>query len=107
MAKIVVDQLMFTPLSICVFYSALTTMEGHASRIKQTIREKFLPTLLAGYAVWCELCPLIIISTVLSKHVWMKLMAEALKKMWMNKTLVRHSACLWKGRDLHPFPRKL
>ena len=51
-AKIVVDQLIWTPISICIFYSVFKTMEGQMSQIKQTIKEKFWPTLLAGYAIW-------------------------------------------------------
>ena len=48
----VIDQTLWTPLSICVFYAFLLTAEGRRDHIRQTIREKFWPTLLAGYAVW-------------------------------------------------------
>lgn len=51
-AKILVDQTLWTPVSICAFYAFLLTFEGRAEAIAQTIRDKFWPTLLAGYAVW-------------------------------------------------------
>ena len=48
-----IDQTIWTPISICIFYTAFKAMEGRTDQITQTIREKFWPTLLAGYAV-CE-----------------------------------------------------
>ena len=47
-----IDQLIFTPVGTVIFYSAFKTMEGDAASIPATLREKFIPTLLAGYALW-------------------------------------------------------
>jgi protein Mpv17 len=52
LAKMLIDQTIWTPISLVVFYSAFKTMEGRRDQIQQTLREKFFPTLLAGYAVW-------------------------------------------------------
>ena len=52
LAKMAIDQLIFTPAGTVVFYSAFKTMEGDAAGIPATLREKFIPTLLAGYALW-------------------------------------------------------
>jgi protein Mpv17 len=51
-AKMAIDQLLFTPFATLVFYSIIKTMEGEAHKITSTIKEKFWPTLLAGYTVW-------------------------------------------------------
>ncbi len=89
--KMALDQLLLSPIGICIFYSIIKTMEGrllfcypldaysaaHAhvmykvhhllytllyiwpvdfagqsDKITQTLKDKFWPTLLAGYAVW-------------------------------------------------------
>lgn len=47
-----IDQLIFTPIGIVLFYSVFKTLEGRPWSIQSTIREKFFPTLFAGYAVW-------------------------------------------------------
>ncbi len=52
LAKMLIDQTLWTPISICIFYSVFKTMEGRRDQILQTIRDKFWATLLAGYAVW-------------------------------------------------------
>ena len=52
LAKMAIDQLIFTPVGTVVFYSAFKTMEGDAAGIPATLRDKFWPTLLAGYALW-------------------------------------------------------
>jgi len=50
--KMAVDQLLFTPIATVIFYTIIKTMEGQSDRIMSTIKEKFWPTLLAGYTVW-------------------------------------------------------
>ena len=52
LAKMLIDQTLWTPISICIFYSVFKTLEGQREQIWQTIRDKFWPTLFAGYAVW-------------------------------------------------------
>lgn len=52
LAKMLIDQTIWTPISICIFYSIFKTLEGHSDQILQTIKDKFWPTLLAGYVVW-------------------------------------------------------
>ncbi|KAK9819868.1 hypothetical protein WJX72_003457 [[Myrmecia] bisecta] len=52
LAKIAIDQLMWTPVATVLFYASLKTMEGEAHKIKETLQEKFVKTLLAGYALW-------------------------------------------------------
>ncbi len=39
-------------MATVVFYATLKTMEGEAHKIKETVKEKFVKTLLAGYALW-------------------------------------------------------
>lgn len=51
-AKMALDQLLLSPIGICIFYTIIKTMEGQSDKIKATIKEKFWPTLLASYAVW-------------------------------------------------------
>ncbi|DBA72369.1 hypothetical protein WJX79_001307 [Trebouxia sp. C0005] len=50
--KMALDQLLLSPIGICLFYSIIKTMEGQSDKITQTLKDKFWPTLLAGYAVW-------------------------------------------------------
>ena len=52
LSKMLIDQLLWTPFSLVVFYSYLKTAEGERHRIGETLRDKFVPTLLAGYAFW-------------------------------------------------------
>ena len=52
LAKMAIDQLIFTPVGTVIFYSAFKTMEGNAAGIPATLSDKFWPTLLAGYALW-------------------------------------------------------
>jgi protein Mpv17 len=52
LAKMLIDQTLWTPISICIFYSVFKTMEGRRDQILQTIKDKFWATLFAGYAVW-------------------------------------------------------
>lgn len=50
--KMGLDQVLLSPIGICLFYTIIKTMEGQSDKIKQTLKDKFWPTLLAGYAVW-------------------------------------------------------
>ena len=56
--KMGIDQLLFTPVGTVIFYAAMKTLEGEAASLPTTLRDKFFPTLLAGYALWwaCLLC---------------------------------------------------
>ena len=47
-----IDQLIFTPVGIVIFYSCFRTLEGQPWKIPGTLKEKFFPTLFAGFAVW-------------------------------------------------------
>lgn len=51
-AKIVVDQCIWSPAFTCIFYACMKTLEGQPEATISTIQEKFWPTLTAGYAVW-------------------------------------------------------
>lgn len=52
LSKMAIDQLAFTPVGTVVFYAAMKTMEGDAASLPSTLQHKFLPTLMAGYALW-------------------------------------------------------
>lgn len=50
--KMGLDQVLLSPIGICLFYTIIKTMEGQSDKIKETLKDKLWPTLLAGYAVW-------------------------------------------------------
>lgn len=50
--KMALDQLVLTPVMTAVFFVALKLMEGRPDTIVPFMQEKYVQTLLAGYAVW-------------------------------------------------------
>ena len=52
LSKVAIDQLIFTPVGLVIFYTCFKTLEGQPWKVPATIREKFFPTLFAGFAIW-------------------------------------------------------
>ena len=54
LAKVAVDQLLWSPASLALFYVCMAAMQGgqHLKRVGSTLRSKLVPTVLAGYAMW-------------------------------------------------------
>jgi len=51
--KMLVDQAVMSPAFTAIFFTALGAMEGRSfGEIKQTLTEKFWPTLITNYYVW-------------------------------------------------------
>ncbi|GAB4819299.1 hypothetical protein N2152v2_006345 [Parachlorella kessleri] len=50
--KVALDQLVFTPIMTLAFFAFLKAAEGQPHMILPFIHDKYLSTLLAGYAVW-------------------------------------------------------
>lgn len=50
--KTAIDQLVWAPAMTVVFFTFLKVLEGHPEQIMAIINAKFLPTLLANYALW-------------------------------------------------------
>ncbi|GMH40368.1 hypothetical protein BSKO_08272 [Bryopsis sp. KO-2023] len=50
--KVVIDQCVWAPSFTCVFYAFMKAMERKSHETGKTIREKFWPTLTAGYSFW-------------------------------------------------------
>ena len=50
--KMLADQLLWSPINVCIFYASLAMMEGNVANISSILDEKLLPTVLAGYALW-------------------------------------------------------
>lgn len=53
MKRVVFDQLIFAPLGLVWFYTAMTVAEGGGRRaVYNKLRDMYVPTLKANYAVW-------------------------------------------------------
>ncbi|KAI3437713.1 hypothetical protein D9Q98_000161 [Chlorella vulgaris] len=50
--KILLDQAVLTPVMTAVFFAALKLMEGRPDAILPFMQDKYVQTLLAGYAIW-------------------------------------------------------
>ncbi|TPX62255.1 hypothetical protein PhCBS80983_g00459 [Powellomyces hirtus] len=51
--RMVIDQSVFAPLNMVCFFTAMGVMEGKSGdEIKKKMRETFVPTLKANYALW-------------------------------------------------------
>ena len=51
-AKVVIDQLIFSPICTLLFYAFKVTSEARPMHLKQELKQKFLPTLYAGWSLW-------------------------------------------------------
>ena len=52
LAKMIADQVIWSPLNTCIFYASLAMMEGHGGDVGSILHDKLLPTVLAGYCLW-------------------------------------------------------
>lgn len=52
MTKMLLDQLIFSPINTCIFFASLAMMEGNGASIPAILDEKLVPTVLAGYMLW-------------------------------------------------------
>lgn len=53
MKRVALDQIVFAPFGIAVFFSAMTLAEGGGRRgVAQKMRDMYVPTLKANYMVW-------------------------------------------------------
>lgn len=50
--KTLLDQLVLSPAMLLVFFAAVKLMEGQPHAILPYVQDKYVPTLLAGYALW-------------------------------------------------------
>lgn len=51
-AKVAIDQMLFSPPLLCLYLSAMKTMEGRPWEAASTIKEKAVPCISAGLAFW-------------------------------------------------------
>lgn len=52
LAKMALDQCIMAPLFLIVFFFATKTLEGQPHKLLETLREKYLKTVLIGYIIW-------------------------------------------------------
>ncbi len=52
LTKMALDQCIVAPLFLLVFFFATKTLEGQPHKLLETIREKYLKTVLFGYIIW-------------------------------------------------------
>ncbi|BDA41984.1 probable protein SYM1 [Coccomyxa sp. Obi] len=52
LAKMALDQCIMAPLFLLLFFFATKTLEGQPHKLLETIREKYLKTVLIGYIIW-------------------------------------------------------
>ena len=50
--KMLLDQLIWSPINTCIFFASLAAMEGNMASIPGILDEKLVPTVLAGYMLW-------------------------------------------------------
>lgn len=51
-AKVVIDQLIFSPICTLLFYAFKVTSEARPRELKQELTQKYVPTLYAGWSLW-------------------------------------------------------
>lgn len=51
-SKVALDQLLFAPACTPVFYGYKVTAEGRPGEFVEEVKDKFAPTLIAGYKLW-------------------------------------------------------
>ncbi|KAK9807848.1 hypothetical protein WJX72_011189 [[Myrmecia] bisecta] len=52
MTKMTIDQCLWSPIGLVLFYIVIKTLEGRPGEIMETMRMKYVPTLRAGYMIW-------------------------------------------------------
>lgn len=52
LAKMALDQLIMAPIFLVLFFFATKTLEGQPHKLMETLREKYLKTVLYGYIIW-------------------------------------------------------
>lgn len=52
LAKMIADQVIWSPLNTCIFYASLAVMEGHGADVPTILHDKLLATVVAGYCLW-------------------------------------------------------
>ncbi|RLN93225.1 hypothetical protein BBJ28_00009152 [Nothophytophthora sp. Chile5] len=50
--RLALDQLVFAPTFLCVFFSSLLTLEGHLDQLPEKLRADWWPATKANWAVW-------------------------------------------------------
>ena len=51
-SKMLLDQLIWSPINTIIFYAALATMEGNGLAIPAILHDKLVSTVVAGYMLW-------------------------------------------------------
>ena len=52
MSKIMLDQVIMSPIGTCLFYMVTSALQGEVQQVPSKLKEKFVPTLVASYTLW-------------------------------------------------------